>query len=65
MDFAKMTRMQAERLVARTGDEDTLRSIATQHKNSHVKEKAEYKIAKLENEYVRTEHERDETGKSL
>lgn len=46
MDLTKMTRMQAERLVAVTSDLDRLNKIAD-HKNKHVRAKANYKFKKL------------------
>lgn len=47
MDLTKMTRAQAERVVASTRDEPTLLLLTT-HKNKHVCEKAKYKLAKIE-----------------
>jgi len=46
MDLKKMTRAQAERLVASTTDEETLRLLAG-HGNSHVQSKAKHKLAKI------------------
>ena len=48
MDISKLTRMQAERLVARTSNEATLVAL-TKHKNKHVVAKANAKIARLPN----------------
>lgn len=47
MDHAKMTRAQAERIAARTSDEETLRHLSS-HKNKHVRAKATFKLARLE-----------------
>jgi hypothetical protein len=63
MDFKKMTRMQAERLVARTTHEDTLREIA-QHGNTHVQKKANHKLAKLESEFLDAERAREEANRA-
>jgi hypothetical protein len=45
MDPTKLTRAQAERLAARTEDEEVLRQLA-RHKNKHVVAKAVRKLAK-------------------
>ena len=47
MDLTKMTRMQAERIVAATSDLETLRLLGD-HKNKHVRAKAGYKYARIE-----------------
>jgi hypothetical protein len=47
MEFVKMTRAQAERVVARTVDLPALRGLA-QHKNKHVQAKAKFKLERLE-----------------
>ena len=46
MDLTKMTRAQAERLVAGTTDPETLKRLGD-HKNKHVRAKANYKFKKL------------------
>ena len=46
MDLTKMTRMQAERLVAAIDDTFTLKLLGD-HKNKHVRAKANYKFKKL------------------
>lgn len=46
MDLTKMTRMQAERIAARTEDLEVLRRLGD-HKNKHVRAKAAYKVAKI------------------
>lgn len=46
MDHTKMTRAQAERIAARSNDEETLRHLAT-HKNKHVRAKVLHKLARL------------------
>lgn len=56
MDITKLTRMQAERLVARTTDEETLVALQ-KHKNKHVVAKATAKIARLPNVIAPSESE--------
>ena len=46
MDHTKMTRAQAERIAARSNDEETLRHLAS-HKNKHVRAKVLHKLARL------------------
>lgn len=46
MDVTKMTRAQAERLVAAANDLETLKRLGD-HKNKHVRAKAAYKVKKL------------------
>jgi hypothetical protein len=46
MDLTKMTRAQAERMIASTRDEETL-TLLVKHKNSHVQKKAQHKLEKI------------------
>lgn len=46
MDVKKMTRAKAEKLIAGTTDEKTLKLLA-QHVNKHVVHKATCKLARL------------------
>lgn len=46
MDTTKLTRAQAERLVAQTDDEAVLKGLAA-HKNKHVRAKVAYKLVRL------------------
>ena len=46
MDLTKMTRAQAERLVAGTNDRETLKLLGD-HKNKHVRAKAHRKFKAL------------------
>ena len=46
MDHTKMTRAQAERIAARTSNEETLRHLSS-HKNKHVRAKVTFKLARL------------------
>jgi len=46
MDVSKMTRMQAERAVAKTTDLDVLKKLGD-HKNKHVRAKAAHKYARI------------------
>jgi len=47
IDVKKMTRAKAEKLVAATTNDETLRALA-QHVNKHVQAKATFKRAHLE-----------------